>query len=903
MIAVAAFSVIVAMMISLWTFRQIQQTTEAKSYINLVIENTNQIFSTLKDAETGQRGYLLTQDAQFLAPYNFAKSHIYADLRELKNLTKNDAAKKHVRSVSLLIEEKMAHLEKIHALGMKYGVDAATDEVRKGEGRLLMSSIHSEMALFNQVEKSAANEIEEKLQFNLRQLFSFMMLAVILWSLFAVALIYLTFRHSQQKMKDIKHLETQSLLTLQEDANQTLARINSTLEISEERLAVTLNSIGDAVIATDDNGFVTMLNPLGEKLTGWTKVEALGLHVSNIFHIINQETRLPSVIPVLKTLAKGSIQGMANHTILISRDGTERSIADSCAPICERSGELVGTIMVFRDVTAEYATQRALADSASIIASTLNTVADSIITFNAMDGNIRTLNHAAKIMFGFEDEELIGKKFSLLIPQLEYDNQDNTLTAYKACEEAITSKHTKEMLGRSKDQETFPVEIAVNEMWLGGVRYLTCILRDITVRKQLEIGQAKMDKLLLDKNAELEQATFMAEKANLAKSDFLSQMSHELRTPLSAILGFAQLIESSTPAPSSSQKKSVDQILKAGWFLLDLINEILDLALIESGKIAISLEPVSLAEVMRECRAMIEPQAESRQISIRFNEFEAPYFVKADHTRVKQILINLLSNAIKYNVAGGTVDISYSLTDANLIRINIADTGSGLSQELIEQLFQPFNRLGQNAKAEVGTGIGLVVCKRLVELMDGKIGVDSTVGKGSLFWIELNLIIDLHSEQYEHDYPNLLAKSKVNAEKSLFKTVLHVEDNPAILMFVEDMISRRSDIHLHTATHGHQGIKMAQSLQPDLILMDIHLPGINGLDALKILKKDKKTAHIPIIALSANAVPHDIERGLKAGFYRYLTKPIRVNELMEAIDEALKLTNNTKVSATKEEVA
>lgn len=903
MIALAAFSVIVAMTICLWTFRQIQQTTEAKSHINLVIESTNQIFSTLKDAETGQRGYLLTQDTQFLAPFTFAKNHIYADLRALNNLTKNEAAQQHVRPVSLLIEAKMAHLEKIHALGMKYGVDAAADEMRKGQGMLLMSSIHAEIALFNQVERSAANEIEEKLQFNLRQLFSFMMLAVILWSLFAVALIYLTVRRSQQKMKDIAHLETQALLTLQEDANQTLARINSALEISEERLAVTLNSIGDAVIATDDNGFVTMLNPLGEKLTGWTKSEAIGRHVSNIFHIINQETRLPSVIPVLKTLAQGSIQGMANHTILISRDGTERSIADSCAPICERSGELVGTIMVFRDVTAEYAIQRALADSASIIASTLNTVADGIITFNAMDGNIQTLNHAAKKMFGFEDEELIGKKFSLLIPQLEDETQDDTLTAYKACEEAITLKHTKEMLGLSKDQLTFPVEIAVNEMWLGGVRYLTCILRDITVRKQSEIDQAKMDKVLLDKNAELEHATYMAEKANLAKSDFLSQMSHELRTPLSAILGFAQLIESSTPAPTASQKKSVDQILKAGWFLLDLINEILDLALIESGKMAISLEPVSLAEVMRECQAMIEPQAESRQIFIRFNQIEAPYFVKADHTRVKQILINLLSNAIKYNVVGGSVDITYSLTDAQVIRINIADTGSGLSPELIEQLFQPFNRLGQNAKAEVGTGIGLVVCKRLVELMDGKIGVDSTVGKGSLFWIELNLIIDLHTEQYEQDHPNLLANSKLNAEKSLFKTVLHVEDNPAILMFVEDMMSRKSDIHLHTATHGHQGIKMAQALLPDLILMDIHLPGINGLDAMKILKKDKKTAHIPIIALSANAVPHDIERGLKAGFYRYLTKPIRVNELMEAIDEALRLASHTPASATKEEIA
>jgi PAS domain S-box-containing protein len=237
---------------------------------------------------------------------------------------------------------------------------------------------------------------------------------------------------------------------------------------------------------------------------------------------------------------------------------------------------------------------------------------------------------------------------------------------------------------------------------------------------------------------ELNSATAVAEQANLAKSEFLSNMSHELRTPLNAILGFAQLIGSGSPPPTVPQQRSLDQILKAGWYLLDLINEILDLTLIESGKLSLSLEPISLAEVMRECQAMSEPQAAQRGIQVSFPQLNVPHLVRADRTRVKQILINLLSNAIKYNRVGGTVHVDCAASMPGRIRISIRDTGEGLTPGQLAQLFEPFNRLGQEAHAGEGTGIGLVVSKRLVELMGGCIDVESTVGVGSMFWIELN---------------------------------------------------------------------------------------------------------------------------------------------------------------------
>ncbi|MFS2036508.1 ATP-binding protein [Polaromonas sp. CT11-55] len=426
-----------------------------------------------------------------------------------------------------------------------------------------------------------------------------------------------------------------------------------------------------------------------------------------------------------------------------------------------------------------------------------------------------------------------------------------------------------------KDGSRFPAIVSITALRddFGTIIGYLLIGTDNSVRKQVEIA--------------LKEAMAVAEKANLAKSDFLSSMSHELRTPLSAILGFAQLIESGTPVPTPSQKRSVDQILQAGWYLLDLINEILDLALIESGKLSLSLEPVSLAEVMHECETMIESQAEKRGISVSFPAFTSPLFVNADRTRLKQVLINLLTNAIKYNTERGKVTLRCVDTPPGRIRICVEDTGEGLMPEKIEQLFQPFNRLGQEASTEQGTGIGLVMTKRLVELMGGVIGVESTIGKGSMFWIEMNVTAE---QKFSPELLNLAiglaAPAPANPQTC---TVLYVEDNPANLMLVEDLIARRPDFRLLSARDGISGIAIAKAALPDFILMDINLPGISGITAMKILSEDPLTKHIPVVALSANAMPRDIEKGLRAGFFRYLTKPIKINEFMETLNLMLSL--------------
>jgi signal transduction histidine kinase/ActR/RegA family two-component response regulator len=440
-----------------------------------------------------------------------------------------------------------------------------------------------------------------------------------------------------------------------------------------------------------------------------------------------------------------------------------------------------------------------------------------------------------------------------------------------------------------KDGSRFPAVVSITALRDddGGIIGYLLIGADDSVRKRVE--------------SVLNDAMAAAEKANRAKTEFLSAMSHELRTPLNAILGFAQLIETGAPPPTLPQKRNLDQILKAGWYLLELINEILDLALIESGNVTLSGEPVSLVEVMLECRAMIEPQAQKRGIGMTFPRLEIPYFVNADRTRLKQVLINLLFNAIKYNTPGGTVAVECTLGPQDSIRIRVRDTGAGLAAEQLAQLFQPFNRLGQEASAEEGTGIGLVVAKRLVELMGGAIGAESTVGVGSVFWIELPLTTAPQLGVREAERAALVRPQVPHGTP--LRTLLYVEDNPANLELVEQLIARRPELRLLSAAEGNLGIEFARAYRPEVILMDINLPGISGIETMKILRADPATAHIPVIALSAIALPRDIDKGLEAGFFDYLTKPIKVDQFMDALDAALGFSQAAAERAAEKEPA
>ncbi|MDB5907654.1 MAG: hybrid sensor histidine kinase/response regulator [Massilia sp.] len=385
-------------------------------------------------------------------------------------------------------------------------------------------------------------------------------------------------------------------------------------------------------------------------------------------------------------------------------------------------------------------------------------------------------------------------------------------------------------------------------------------------------------------NAELGQAIEAARNANQAKSAFLSSMSHELRTPLNAILGFAQILASDTLPASETQKRDfAGHILRAGRHLLTLINEVLDLAKVESGTLTLSMEPVALESLLLECRHMIEPLAAGRRIRLLFPEHCA-HVVMADRTRLKQVVLNLLSNAVKYNREGGALVLDCEPAGAERVRLSVRDTGAGLEPAQLEALFEPFNRLGQENGAEEGTGIGLVVTRRLVEVMGGTIGVSSSVGVGSVFWFELRAT-EAQALVVAARVPPAAAAPQPAAGSS--HLLLYVEDNPANLKLVEEIVRFRPGLRLLSAPDGALGIALARAHLPEIVLMDLNLPGMSGTAAMCALRADPATAAIPVIALTANAMRSDIERGLASGFHSYLTKPIDIDEFNAAIDSTL----------------
>ena len=378
-----------------------------------------------------------------------------------------------------------------------------------------------------------------------------------------------------------------------------------------------------------------------------------------------------------------------------------------------------------------------------------------------------------------------------------------------------------------------------------------------------------------------------AEKANQAKSDFLSSMSHELRTPLNAILGYAQLFnydENLNPG----QCDNVKEIRKAGEHLLQLINDVLDLAKIESGRMTVSLEPVLISRVIQECFTLLQPQADEQQVQLNAcTRGLEHHYVVADQVRFKQALLNLISNGIKYNNRGGRVDIGLTLQGYDRLRIGVRDNGQGIPASRHKEVFQPFNRLNAEYSSVEGSGVGLAITKQLVEIMAGDLGFESVEGEGTEFWIDLPLSKEWNRVPASGDGHDLREPRPYQLAVQDSFTLLYVEDNPSNIRLMEQICSRYPQIRLEVAEEAFLGIYKARSEAPDVIILDINLPGMDGYEALSVLKRDPVTTAIPVLGLSANAMPYDIERGKSAGFYDYLTKPVDIEHLVQVLNRIL----------------
>ena len=699
----------------------------------------------------------------------------------------------------------------------------------------------------------------------------------------------------------------------------------------------------------------------------------------------------------METLAHGTIQGLANHTVLIARDGSECDIADSCAPIRDRDGQVIGAVLVFRDVTGEYAAQQAMRDSTALIQTILNTVVDGIVTLHAYGGIVETVNPAAERMFGYAAEEFIGQKFSLLIPELDQDQRYGSLEYYSASEEARAIGLGREVTGRRKDGSTFPLEIAVSEMWLGGQRYFTGILRDITsveieldqrlrdyqfytrslfesnidalmttdpsgiitdVNKQMEAltdctrdeligapfknyftdperaeagikrvlsekkvtnyeltartrdGQETvvslnattfydrdrrlqgvfaaardvterklLDQVLQEKTAELEKAKAVAEKANLAKSDFLSNMSHEIRTPMNAIIGMSHLALKTELTPR--QRDYIKKIKVSSRHLLNIINDILDFSKIEEGKLTIEHTEFELEKVLDKVVDLIAEKASVKGVELVFDvDRDVPPNLIGDPMRLEQILINYSNNAVTFT-EHGEIDIIIRLKEQTdddvLLYFAVRDTGIGLTEEQMGRLFQRFSQADTSTTREFGgTGLGLAISRKLAELMGGEVGVDSEFGKGSTFWFTARLGKGAGQQR----------KLALSADLQ-GKRVLVVDDNENACQVLGELLGGMS-FKVDLAESGQAAIGAveraeAQGMPYEIVFLDWQMPGMDGNETARQLRKLSLSRMPHMIMVTAFGREEVIKGAEEAGIVDVLIKPVSPSVLFDSV--------------------
>ena len=551
----------------------------------------------------------------------------------------------------------------------------------------------------------------------------------------------------------------------------------------------------------------------------------------------------------------------------IRRNGEVLWITRTACLMRDVDGHPRNFLIMVEDISERKRAEKALCESKRELEAAHH--ANQLIMDNSQDvictmdewGRFVSVSAACEQLWGYTPGELIGR------PHIDLVCLEDKVMTNQVLEVLRLDGKITDFVNRYTRKDGTLLDVLWSASWSATDKIMFCVAHDVTDRARIEKA--------------LREAKEEADRANHAKSEFLSRMSHELRTPLNAILGFGQLLERQNP--TETQRTRVGHIVSAGRHLLNLINEVLDISRVETGNLQLSLEPVCVADALEEAISLMRPLAAERGIELlSLAPLDQSHYVRADRQRFKQVLLNLLTNAVKYTPLDGKVTVSSSATGNGAMRIVVNDTGAGISSEKLARLFTPFDRLGAEQSAVEGTGLGLALCQRLIQAMHGSIGVNSTLGQGSTFWVEL-ACADSPFERTASAKRN--ASQLLNGSGAAKRTILYVEDNLSNLTLIQQMLAEHSHVQLITAMEGQVGIELARRHSPDLILLDLHLPDLPGWEVLSRLQRDDATRGIPVVIISADATSRQIERLRAAGARAYLTKPLDMLEFFRVIEE------------------
>ena len=858
-LAIALAILVVNALVSYRAARRLIDNDHWVSHTHEVLAQLETTLSTITDAETEQRGYLLTGDDTHLAPYTAALSQIDSDLNRLKDLTADNLDQRTlIASLEEQIANRVADLRATIDLRKAKGVQAAIQAVSTGRGTQAMNAIRATIAEMESKENAllierrldaAAARRDATLTFSVATLVAGGLLVIL----------YLVI------IRDV---------TARRRAEEAFGR-------EREWLRVTLTSIGDGVITTDVNGVVTFLNPVAESLVGWSLQDGVGQHLDQLFKIVNEETRASVENPAFRAIKEASVVGLANHTVLIARDGTEIPIDDSGAPIRNTDGETIGVILVFRDVT-----ERKKAEALQVEQSRLLDLSHDAILMRTADGAISFWNRRAEELYGWTASEAIGQVSHALLHTMF----PCPLADIKA--ELTRQGWWEGRLVHTRKDGT-PVVVASRwalrpqARWEEGV--ILEVNSDITGQKRVEEERSR---LLASERAARERA----ESASRAKDEFVAMVSHELRAPLNSILGWTQLLGSGKLDQLESAR-AVESIERGARAQVQLIGDLLDVSRAITGKLLLSPHTVELRDVVESAIESIRPAADAKSIRLKVHFDQQGGCVFGDPGRLHQIAWNLLSNAVKFTPRSGSIDVTMQRRNQDL-QFTVSDSGVGINREFLPYVFDRFSQAKTSSDRKYGgLGLGLAIVKHLVELHGGTVEADSPgEGKGATFTVTLP-VYAVHEQALEvHGRSRDATSGSTSSSVRLDGLRIMIVDDDADAREVLVSMLAQAGAEVKACHSARDALKTIEQWRPFVLISDIGMPDEDGYALISKLRarEPERGGNIPAVALTGYARSEDRRRALAAGFQTHVSKPVEAAELIMVVASLAGRTGKAK---------